>query len=266
MKVYANEHTAVKKVKDIAIIGNRIQLKKSELKRYNLYLSKTDYKGNTGFMKVRFWNDSCNDMFIWLGFNKDNNIFSLYRADKGLALSYFKEYFKTLLDAYKDRELRIIDVSIANTTDINVLYNDIKKLHNSENIIWDFCPSVIIWEVMSDDFYKDRATQFFILGNYANDEVCWHIFDKPDAWTICYYDSWFNKNYHDYTFAGQRFKINNGILYFKENIPVRKYNQKIKYHTELFAVKLIDFEFLGKIKEYAVMDKDAPYIPEEYCK
>ena len=274
MAVYASENTAVKKVKDIAIVGNRIQLKKSELKRYNLYLSNKEYKGNTAFMKVRFWDDSCTDIIVWLGFDKDSKIFSIFRADKGSALSYIKNYFKTLLEVYKDRSLRIIDIDIANKTDIDVLYNDIKALRSSERIIWDFCPSVIIWEVMTDDFYKDRATQFFMLGNYANDEVCWPIFEEPDAWSRSYYDSWFNNKCHDYTFAGQRFKINNGILYFKENIPVIKYKSskdniveqyyKTKYHTELFAVKLIDFQFLGKIKEYAVMDKNAPYIPEEY--
>ncbi len=233
MTVHTCDHAVVKKVKELAVISNRIQLKKSELKRYNLYISKTNYKGNKGFTKVRFWDDSCNDMIIWLGFDKDSTMFSIFRADKGSALSYIKNYFKTLLETYKDRELRIINIDIANNTDIDVLYNDIKALRNSERIIWDFCPSVIIWEVMSDDFYKDRATQFFMLGNYANNDAHWHIFDRPDAWTLSYYDSRFNKTSHDYTFAGQRFRISKGILYFKENIPVRKHNCKIEYHTDI---------------------------------
>ena len=262
MAVYANEHTAVKKISKQEVIGYRVEAKVSELKRYKLYLSQQKDKTNTKFMEVRL-KDGNTDIFIWLGFDKDSKILSIYRADSSSALSYIKSYLKTLLEVYKDKGLRVIDLNIKDTNDVNALCN-------SERIIYDFCPSVIIWEVMSDDFYKDRATQFFMLGNYANREKYWNLFNKPDAWSTSYYDLRFNGNCHDYTFAGQRFKISKGILYFKENIPVIKYNSgeyntyKVKYHTELFAVKLIDFEFIGKIKEYAIVDKNAPYIPEEY--
>ena len=244
------KYTKIHTIKDIY---------RDERERLKLFL---ETGPNVRFVEVHFENlrysSVCGvrqplNTIMWLGFEENDKTLDIIRNDNSKAFEWCNNYFATLLKEYDGWNVKITRIGEV----------DPSKYANPDNVSAD----IILWKVMSKDFYKDRGTQFFMLRNYANPYSTWlYIGKKSDLsfWTTCHFTNRLKGKAYDYSFAGEKFKISKGILFFRENVPHRLYKGKFKYVTELRAVRLVDFGYLGLVGKYTDVDNEAPFIPEEY--